>query len=217
AIVKHNAKIFNLDNLEFYVGDSLEKLKELAYIDVIYIDPSRRFANGRVFLLEDCEPNVVKHQTLYLKKAKRVIVKAAPMLDIDSALKALNSVTEVHIISLNNECKELLFVMENVMQDKHVKLNCVILTSKQTEFVVYTFDHGKEKDLNVEHGEIQEYLYEPDASLLKAGLFKSLAVHFGVTKLSQHSHLYTSDKLLTGFPGRTLRVKSHQSFKSFQS
>ncbi|WP_353138184.1 hypothetical protein [Pseudopedobacter sp.] len=217
AIVKHNTKVFNLDNIELYVGDSLEKLKEIDSVDVIYADPSRRSENGRVFLLEDCEPNVVKHQHLYLKKAKKVIIKVAPMLDVDSALKHLNSVTEVHIVSLNNECKELLFVMENNGSTKPVQLNCAVLTSKQTEFSVYTFDYGREKDLVVEHGDIQDYLYEPDASLLKAGLFKSLSLYFEITKLNQHSHLYTSDKLLTDFPGRTLRVKSHQSFKSFQS
>ena len=217
AIVKHNAMVFSLDNIELYVGDSLEKLKALTHIDAIYVDPSRRSENGRVFLLEDCEPNVIRYQNLYLEKAKKVIIKVAPMLDIDSALKVLNAVTEVHIVSLNNECKELLFVMEKADPTKPVQLNCALLTSNIGELSVYRFDYGKEKDIVVKHGEIQEYLYEPDASLLKAGLFKTLAVHFGITKLNQHSHLYTSDKLLTDFPGRTLKVKSHQSFKSFQA
>src|SRR5690606_21095929 len=92
AIVKHNAMVFSLDNIELYVGDSLEKLKALTHIDAIYVDPSRRSETGRVFLLEDCEPNVILYQNLYLEKAKKVIIKVAPMLDIDSALKVLNAV-----------------------------------------------------------------------------------------------------------------------------
>ncbi|ADY51488.1 hypothetical protein Pedsa_0916 [Pseudopedobacter saltans DSM 12145] len=217
-IVKHNTEMLGINNIDFFVGDSAERLMELESIDTIYIDPSRRSAHGRVFLLEDCEPNVIESQNIYLKKSKKTIIKVAPMLDIDAALKTLNHVTEVHIVSLNNECKELLFVIEKGhAKANHIQLICTLLSSEVGKFSTYTFDYGKEKDIEIEHGEIQKYLYEPDASLLKAGLFKSIAKRFNLIKLNQHSHLYTSNNSLQNFPGRLLKVISQQSFKSFQS
>lgn len=216
AIVKHNAKALEAENIDFYIGDSIEKLKELTAVDCIYVDPSRRAEHGRVFLLEDCEPNVVEDLNLYFQKSDNVIIKVAPMLDIEAALKVLRSVKEVHIVSLNNECKELLFVIKKNSQQSNISLKCVLLNN-YGDFSIYFFDYGEEKQLEIEHGPIESYLYEPDASLLKAGLFKSIAKQFDLVKLGQHSHLYTSDKLLKDFPGRILKVTKHESYKSFQS
>lgn len=210
-IAAHNAKILKVDNIKFYSGDSKTYLSKVSTVDTIYVDPSRRDSSGRVFLLEDCEPNIVADLDLYLKKANYIIIKAAPMLDIDAAVKALKHVAEIHIVSINNECKELIFVINKHAKD--IKLTCALLKGDKT--TVYTFAYAAEKLMEVKFSPVLKYLYEPDAAFLKAGLFKSLTEKFSIKKLHQHSHLYTTEEIIENFPGRTLKVKSITNFNDF--
>lgn len=211
SIAAHNAKVLNIQNIQFYGGDSKTYLSKISTVDTIYIDPSRRDSTGRVFLLEHCEPNVVADLDLYLKKANTIILKAAPMLDIDAAVKVLNNITEIHIVSINNECKELIFVINK--QAKEIKLICALL--KGDTIAKYTFEYAKEKLLDVKPSPVLKYIYEPDVAFLKAGLFKSLTEQFNIKKLHQHSHLYTTEEIINNFPGRTLKVKSITKFNDF--
>jgi precorrin-6B methylase 2 len=212
AIVKHNAKILGLENIQFIIGDSQKFLDQNQKAETIYIDPSRRANSGRVFLLEDCEPDILKNLDLYLKKAERVIIKAAPMLDISAAVKSLKNVQEVHIVSVNNECKELLFILKK-LPVKSIKYYCALLKVDETK--VYEFDEAQEKELEIKPQKLQNYLYEPDVAILKAGFFKSLVEKFGVDKIHQHSHLYTSIELKPDFPGKIFKVIDTFDFNQF--
>lgn len=211
-IVKHNAQVFEKKNIEFIIGDSQKFLEKIDRIATIFVDPSRRKDSGRVFLLKDCEPDVLKHQDNYLQKAEKVIIKAAPMLDISAALKDLKQVSEVHILSVNNECKELLFVLKKSPASS-IKYHCALLKGEETK--VYEFDEKQERELEIQPQKLQNYLYEPDAAILKAGFFKSLCPKFGVDKIHQHSHLYTSTELKTDFPGKIFKVIQTFNFHQF--
>lgn len=212
-IVKHNFEKLGAKNINYHVGDSKPALFQNNKYDTIYVDPSRRANTGRVFLLKDCEPNVVEDQDLYLKKANKVIIKAAPMLDIYAALKDLKNVSEVHVVSVKNECKELLFVLENKKTDE-ATMFCALLNNDKQE--VITFKYNEEKDISLASKPLLNFLYEPDAALLKAGLFKSLTIKYNVNKIHQHSHLYTSQELVN-FPGKAFKIVNKFMFNDFKA
>lgn len=210
-IAEHNFDVLGIKNVEYFTGDSAELLATPSKVDTIYIDPSRRANSGRVFLLKDCEPDVVANQAKYLKKAKTVIIKAAPMLDIHAALKELKNVAEVHVVSLKNECKELLFMIEENQQDE-VIIKCVLLTADQSKIISFSLE--EEKNAEATFGPVSTYLYEPDAALLKAGMFKLLTQQYPLDKLHQHSHLYTSNELVS-FPGKVFKIVKTILFNDF--
>jgi precorrin-6B methylase 2 len=212
AVVAHNAQIFNKKNIQFIIGESKKFLVKSKKVNHIFIDPSRRVNASKVFLLKDCEPNILENLDLYLQKCDRLIIKAAPMLDISSALADLKKVIEVHIISVNNECKELLFVLENTVV-KEPQIFCALIKKDSKE--VHQFSYQTEKDLEITAKPIQNYLYEPDAAILKAGFFKSLVPDFKVEKIHQHSHLYTSKKPANNFPGKIFQIIKSIPFNNF--
>lgn len=206
-----NFNILNLNETKVIQDDAVSYLNSFKGIaDTIFIDPARRSDTGKkTVLIEDCIPNLIDIDNLLDTKSKRVIIKLSPMLDITHALASLNNVTEVHIISVNNECKELLFVKEKDKEKekgKDVKLICInLLTNKENES--FTFTKKEESTSSVSHIDMPEkYLYEPNSSILKAGAYRSLAVRYNLKKLHPNSHLYTSDMLVNNFPGRKFLV-----------
>nr|WP_294898978.1 hypothetical protein [uncultured Pedobacter sp.] len=211
AIVKHNFEILDIKNVSTFIGDSTQLLKNSESFDTLYIDPSRRANSARVFLLKDCEPDVLANQEKYLQKAKQVIIKAAPMLDIQSAIKDLKNVAEVHVVSVKNECKELLFVLTPKPTAEPV-INCVLLNSGESKII--SFNYAEERNAEIKVGKLLNYLYEPDASLLKAGMFKLLTEKYPVNKVHQHSHLYTSNELVD-FPGKRFKIIKTILFNDF--
>ncbi|MBD3749127.1 MAG: hypothetical protein IE931_06505 [Sphingobacteriales bacterium] len=211
-ITRHNAEVFGKKNIAFFIGNSQEFLEKIDNVATIFVDPSRRKDSGRVFLLKDCEPDVLKYQDKYLQKAEKVIIKAAPMLDISAALKELKQVSEVHVLSVNNECKELLFVLQR-NENLSPKFICALLNDKETRTL--EFDEQEEKNLEIQAQKLKQYLYEPDTAILKAGFFKSLSPKFGVDKIHQHSHLYTSENVNPDFPGKIFKVIETFDFNQF--
>jgi precorrin-6B methylase 2 len=215
GIVKHNLELFGCKNVDFYSGDSIEIIKQNNIkINTLYIDPSRRTEKGKVFKFEDCEPNVPKNLNFYLNKADRIIVKAAPILDIQFGFKELKSVSSIHIVSVKNECKELLYVI-----DKNFKgvpnVVCAILSPQNKPFLI-SVKLDDEKNTAIEYSEIKQFLYEPDAAILKAGLFKMVTQIFEVKKINQNSHLYTSTDYVPNFAGRSLKIESVIPFSVFE-
>lgn len=211
SIVSHNAKVLETENISFYVGDGKNYLNTIEKTDTIYVDPSRRKTSGRTFLFEDCEPDILANLSLYQQKAKRIIIKAAPMLDIDAAVNALKKVSEIHIVSLNNECKELLFIIDQIT--KKTTINCITINNLNTN--IYSFTYKEEKQISVDYSKIKNFIYEPDAVFLKAGLFKTVAKEFNIEKLNPNTHIYTSELLINNFPGRSFKVLEVQDFKLF--
>ena len=214
AIVQHNFKQLSISNVEFKIGDSIKVLQQIKKVTTIYIDPSRRAELGKVFLLKDCEPNVVAYQDLCLTKADKIIIKAAPMLDISAALQVLKQVSEIHIVSVNNECKELLFIIEKNRKPEP-DVFCALLNKERKN--IYAFKYSEEKSLQIKPQPIKKYLYEPDVAILKAGFFKSLVQNFEVSKLHQHTHLYTSENILLNFPGKIFKIIKKTAFLNFKT
>lgn len=205
AIVEHNLKVLKLGNCKVFTGDGIEHLQESDELDWIFIDPARRKESQRVFRLEDCEPNVIVLKDLFFEKANKVLIKTAPLLDIQQTLGDLDAVKEVHIISVNNDCKEVLYLQEKGYSNE-AQIICINLKKDTKE--EYRFTFTEERNTLSQYAAPLTYIYEPNASILKSGAFKSIASKYGLYKLQQHSHLYTSEKLVTDFPGRSFRVKA---------
>lgn len=212
---RHNFKVLGADNIEVVNGDSLSALAGKGPFDLFYIDPARRGeGNKRVFALRDCEPDLTTLLPGLFAYAPRVIAKISPMADIHQTLALLPWTTAVHVVSVRNECKELLFIMdkERLTADTgKPRIACVNLGSGQMAFE-FTPTEEEQSSSHVS-GEIGTYLYEPNASILKAGAFKVVASRLGLRKLHVSSHLYTSDKLIPDFPGRSFRVEEVIPFK----
>ncbi len=215
-IAKHNAIVLGATNIDFVVTDGPSYLHNQAEnaFDCIYIDPSRRADSRRVFLLEDCEPNVVELQDWLLLKSPQVFVKSAPLLDISSALKALNHVSEVHIVSVDNECKELLFVLDREYTGSPVITATMLRNERRNRS--FAFHVEEAPSATSEFSYPQQYLYEPDAALMKTGAFKLIGQRYGMDKLHQHTHLYTSSLVNPDFMGRIFQVDQVMSYADFK-
>ncbi|WP_299122670.1 RsmD family RNA methyltransferase [uncultured Winogradskyella sp.] len=209
-IAKHNYKALNVSNITCKNDSGIEVLKELdQHFDWIYIDPSRRDdSKKKVFLISDCTPNVKTFQTLFLKYAKHVMIKTSPLLDISATLSDLKHTKEIHVVALNNEVKELLWVLE-----RNYEGNVIIKTVNLQKDKIQNFEFHFENETitNPNYSEPLTYLYEPNSAILKAGAFNSISEQLELNKLHKHSHLYTSD-VLVDFPGRRFKIEKKLAF-----
>jgi len=207
-----NFKIIGLSAARIIHADATGYLKMMQPVDTIFIDPGRRLHSGKkTFKIEEAEPDVLKMQDLLIEKARKVLIKLSPMLDISQALKLLHNVAEVHVVSLENECKELLFLLRKNYTEEPV-ITCVNLNSKNNQpEISFLLSQEKAKQINYT-SEIGRYVYEPNSSLLKAGFLKGLTELYPVRKFHSDSHLYTSSNFITGLPGRTFQTEAYTSF-----
>ena len=232
-----NAIVKNGDGVEILHSFSLQEddsqIRKEKPLRLIFIDPARRDdAGNKVVSLQDCTPDVTLLQDEMLKKSDFVIVKLSPMLDWHRAVSELKSVREVHIISVGNECKELLLVLsaasdgdftqEESEEAQNLMVYCV------NDGQVMSYEEGVESPVKIASEEFWKNLaskkeslekelmplclYEPNASLMKAGCFGEISSRYGVKMLAQNSHLFVSDKLVKDFPGRSFRIKAVSSF-----
>lgn len=202
AIATHNFQVFGLNHVNCLPVDGISFLQTTSdTFDWLYIDPSRRSdLKGKVFLLEDCVPNVIKHIDLLLSKTKHLMIKLSPLLDIHAAVNSLKFVREIHVVAHLNEVKELLLIIEKeytgTMRIKTVNFN---------KNDVDHFDAAYPSLATSNYSFPKTYLYEPNAAILKAGLFNEVSSKLNVFKLHVNSHLYTSEELIP-FPGRRFRI-----------
>ncbi len=205
-IASHNAQKLALKNITFHATDGLQFLYNSdEKFDWVYSDPSRRNTiKEKVFLLEDCNPNIPKHLDQIFKKTQNLLLKTSPIYDIQQGLRELKFVKEIHIVAVQNEVKELLWILE-----KEYTATPIIKTINSIKQQSQTFDFNisKEKEQIARLSQPLKYLYEPNATILKAGAFKLVGNHFSIYKLHEHSHLYTSEKLID-FPGRRFKIES---------
>lgn len=204
AIAKHNFALLGLDHTKVMNGNSEELLASLPQLDWIFIDPARRDGDGRkVVALSDCEPNVVELEDRLLSKASKVMIKCSPMLDITLACRQLQNVEAVHIVAVNNECKELILILGKSADD--IPVHCVDIRGKETVSFGFTMDEEQQAHCTFACS-LSHYLYEPGVAIQKAGCHNSLSARYGLTKLHPNSQLYTSDRLIEKFPGRVFEL-----------
>ncbi|MCX6166829.1 MAG: hypothetical protein NT021_02430 [Sphingobacteriales bacterium] len=215
AIAKHNANVLGAKNIEFIAKDGITFLGESNRMwDVLYIDPSRRVASQKVVRLTDCEPNVPDLYTKLASICNNIWIKAAPLLDIKLALTELNNVHSVHVVSVGNELKELLFHINTQAECQNPTIHCAQLNDAQTKHFSFTYEE-EQFAAPALCSAPKTYLYEPNAAWLKAGCFKLIAARYGLEKLHQHTHLYTSNTLIAEFPGKVFTILANWSYTEF--
>ena len=211
-IAKHNFKILN-KNIEV-VNDNAEHFLTICdKVDCIYLDPARRDEYGRKMVsLHDCSPDVAELHDILLEKAKTVIVKLSPMLDIDIVKKELKNIKEIHVVAVRNECKELVVILGQQTTDNGQQTlpmahgsQLKAIDLREGWNVAFTEDEELEAQWTLADN-VGKYLYEPGTACMKAGCFKLLSQKYNLDKLHRNSHLYTSDELVSDFPGRIFEV-----------
>ena len=199
------------DSLGITYDQPRSLLKTNLGLKIIFIDPARRDdAGNKVVSLKDCTPDVTVLQEEMLSKADYVIIKLSPMLDWHRAISELSHVREIHIISVNNECKELLLVLSARNMSENLRIYCI---NDAQSFVCDELDmESSQVKIAPSTLEEMQYLYEPNASLMKAGCFGVLSGRYDARMLSKNSHLFVSREPIAVFPGRSFRIIAVSSF-----
>jgi 16S rRNA G966 N2-methylase RsmD len=208
-IVKHNYDKLHVNNIECIGENSTEVLANTETVfDWIYIDPSRRNdIKGKVFLLKDCLPNVPANLDLYFSKSKNILIKTAPILDITAGINELNHIKAIHVVAIDNEVKELLWILEKNYSGE-IDIISVNIQKEKTDTNRFILGNNTPTTFALP----QMFLYEPNAPLLKSGCSDNLSKSFGIDKLHPHSHLFTNMKLID-FPGRRFIIETVIPFK----
>ncbi|EDM43069.1 hypothetical protein SCB49_12629 [unidentified eubacterium SCB49] len=201
TIAKHNFDKLDAPNISVVNGNGLALLNTEKKYDTIYIDPSRRTeSKQKVFFLNDCLPNVPKHIDELLNHCTLLMIKTSPMLDIQVGLQELKNVSEIHVVAVNNEVKELLWLCKpNAVA--HVQIKTINIKNSENECFNFQLNTVSQST----YSSPSTYLYEPNAAILKAGGFSHISDKKGLFKLHQHTHLFTSEMLMD-FPGRRFKI-----------
>ena len=201
AISSENYKCLGLNHVQVVCSDGVGYLHQMEHADLIFIDPARRDQHGaRTYGIADCTPNVLEIIDEMLQKADRVMIKLSPMLDWQKTVADVGNVSQVHIVSVGNECKELLLEVKKG-KDENVKVFCV------NDDQVFSYEIGETHPFTPSPLHSFTFLYEPNASVMKAGCFNLISHRFGITQPDANSHLFLSDKLVEGFPGRRFVIE----------
>ena len=208
-VVCHNYEQLGSDIVTF-LGSAEDYLQQMEPVDLIYLDPARRDDESRkVVFLEHYSPNVIELLPELKRKSKQVLIKVSPMLDIKKAIDDLQFIEEVHVVAVKNEVKELLFLL-GADPNQNPLIKAINLIGEQADS--FEFRYSDEESVTAQLSSVTTFLYEPNAAILKAGAFKSLANQFNLKKLDVNSHLYTSEEVVDDFPGRAFRVIDQLSF-----
>ena len=203
-LAKHNFEKLEAHNIEVFCQKAEIFLETAQNYDFIYLDPARRNdAQQKVFRLEDCTPNVLELMPILFKKAKKIVLKTAPLLDSSLVVRQLGNIEQILVIAVENDCKEVLYVFGK--ENKVPKISTFNLKNN--------FWEKLEDDLESQHKEKiryelpKKYIYEPNAAIMKAGIFGKICEHFGLSKLHPNSHLFSSENLQKDFTGRVFELK----------
>ena len=242
-IARQNFDVLGLRQAKVVCADSEDYLRQMEPVDLVYIDPARRDSHGgRTYGISDCTPDVIALKPLLIEKADRVIIKLSPMLDWRKAVEDLGEqyVSEVHIVSVGNECKEMVVETKthprplpvgrgvitpiacvNILSDDYIQTFHSALPSSSNNVVEALLpsssNNGVEALLSCSSNYSPPFregpgvglclfLYEPNASIMKAGCFAELSQHFGIAPIATNSHLFVSADMVNDFPGRTFQI-----------
>lgn len=208
---KHNFEVLKT-NIQTHNCTAEQFIGSMSACDAVFIDPARRDTHGhKTVSIADCTPDIAELQDSIFEKTGKILVKLSPMLDISKAMGELKHVASVHVVSVENECKELLFVLDKSFGGQPT-IVCVNF-GHDGQPRVFESGVGEEQSCQAPVAQtVGRYLYEPDSSIMKAGLFKTIACRFGLEKLHTNSHLYTADHLVGNFNGRVFEVESSAEF-----
>ncbi len=199
--IKPNVIIRNVDAVNYI--DNIE------YVDFIFIDPQRR-ENGRRALYDfsACSPDIMKMLPILKNKAKKILIKASPFLDIEKAIKQLEIVVQVHVVQWRGECKEVLYLLDccDISKNDDPEIIAVNIDDNGSVKNRFSYFISKEKILDIEFSSPLKYILEPSVSMQKAGGFKSIAIHYGIKKIHPNSHIYTADFVPYNFVGKGYKV-----------
>jgi hypothetical protein len=202
-IVQFNCRQLDIENVKFNHTTAEKFIAETkSSFDAIYVDPSRRLADKKVVSFKECSPDITELQDVLFQKSELLLIKAAPMLDIKQGLRDLSYVFKVIVLSVKNDCREILFICKKGFDETPV-VTAVNLDSNQSDF---SFTFPEEESTTSDFSACKKYLFEPNSSILKAGAFKTSGKRFSLPKLHIHTHLYTSDNLIHDFPGRVFEI-----------
>lgn len=206
---RHNFALLGATNIQC-LNDTADAFLQASsgLLDLIYLDPARRDDRmGRVFQLEDCQPNVLEMKARLLAAAKRVLLKTAPLFDLHRAVKQLGAVSHIWVVSVGHECKEVLYLLEpqHPLPDD-IPIEAVGLGGSGD--YTFRFTWREEGAPAAPYSVPMRFLYEPEAALLKAGAFQAFARRFGLAKLHPNTHLYTSEEFRPQVPGRSFRIEA---------
>ncbi|TXE05993.1 class I SAM-dependent methyltransferase [Gelidibacter salicanalis] len=204
TIVRHNYEQLEVSNITCICDDGLSYLQSSqTTFDWIYVDPSRRHdSKGKVFFLNDCVPNIPEHLVKLWSHSKNIMIKTSPLLDLTVGLSELKFVKKIHVVAVNNEVKELLWILEYGFTGE-IEIKTINIKSQLVEH--FDFFMNQEPAAEDHFNKPLDFLYEPNAAILKSGGFNILTSVLSVSKLHKHSHLYTSEHLLN-FPGRAFEI-----------
>ncbi len=216
-LFQHNCKVLDINNVNIVNGTMEENLASIGTVNTIYLDPSRRDVHGRkVVALEDCVPNLPEWKSALLERCNTLMVKLSPMIDIFQTLRDLPETYAVHVVAVEGECKEVVFLLTRGDAPWHVST---------TDPTVVAVDINKNKAFHVETTldterttppriatELGTYLYEPNAAVMKAGIFNAMSQQFQIAKLAKNTNLFTANELHEDFPGRVFRIEAAHEF-----
>jgi 16S rRNA G966 N2-methylase RsmD len=194
-----DAKDINCHNqlAEDFIKNSLKRF------NLVYIDPDRRIAKSKAFKIDECEPNLKELLPFIWEKTDHCLVKLSPMLDIKQALTELNNCRQVIVVAIKNDCKELLFHLEkDFVGETLISTVNLNLESEQK----FEFTYRLEQDAIIDYSEPYKYLLDPNVAILKSGAFKSICQKYEINKIGVNTHLYTTNQVLTNFPGRQFKI-----------
>ncbi len=210
-IARHNFKLLNLKHIEVKNAVCEEIIDTLPHCDWIYADPARRDrVGGRVVALSDCEPDIPLLEERLMSRCNKAMIKCSPMLDITAACRNLRYIKEVHIIAVNNECKELLLILAHSTESTPIGLHCINIQKDSNQRFSTTIEAAQTSATYTDS--VKEYLYEPNSAIQKGGCNAALSHTMNIEKLHPNSQLFTSQTLISDFPGRIFTVEAVSPF-----
>ena len=200
-IASYNHRLLGAGNITYELNSAEQFLISSPRFDWLYIDPSRKSKGMKVFRFSDCEPDVINLLPIMLSRADHVLIKASPLLDIKAGLREMINVSKVYVVSVANDCKEVLFLLQRNFAEEPEMVAVNLESSDQP----FKFLPDQEETSSPAFSDPDTYVYEPNASVLKAGAFKILSQRFSVNKLAVNTHLYTNREYKASFPGRVFK------------